>query len=65
MIHPPTEVYTYDEDYTVVMSDWYHDEHSVLIKQFINIANPGGAEPVPGRPIIRCFSRIKLSNSLV
>ena len=30
------------------MGDWYHDEHPVLLKQFINIANPGGAEPIPG-----------------
>ena len=48
-IHPPTEVYTYDEEFTVILGDWYHEQHSVLIKQFINIANPGGAEPVPGR----------------
>ena len=48
-IHPPTEVHSYDEEFTVILGDWYHDEHSVLIKQFINIANPGGAEPVPGQ----------------
>lgn len=49
LIHPPTEVSSYDEEFTVVLGDWYHDEHSVLLKQFINIANPGGAEPIPGR----------------
>jgi iron transport multicopper oxidase len=48
LIHPPTEVYSYDEEFTVILADWYHEEHSVLIKQFLNIANPGGAEPVPG-----------------
>ncbi|KAF8630296.1 hypothetical protein AX15_003009 [Amanita polypyramis BW_CC] len=47
IIHPPKEVHTYDEDYTVVLSDWYHHQHSTLLKQFINIANPRGAEPVP------------------
>ncbi|KAF7334268.1 Fet3 protein [Mycena sanguinolenta] len=52
VIHPPTEAYTYDEEFTVVLGDWYHDEHSVLIKQFVNIANPGGAEPVPDAAII-------------
>lgn len=48
MIHANKEAYTYDEEFTVVLGDWYHDEHSVLIEQFVNIANPGGAEPVPG-----------------
>ena len=49
VIHPPTEVYSYDEEFTVILGDWYHEQHSVLLKQFINIADPAGAEPVPGR----------------
>ncbi|KAF8956295.1 Fet3 protein [Flammula alnicola] len=48
LIHPPKEVHSYDEEFTVVLGDWYHDEHSVLLKEFVNIANPGGAEPIPG-----------------
>lgn len=48
VIHANKEAYTYDEEFTVVLGDWYHDEHGVLIEQFVNIANPGGAEPVPG-----------------
>lgn len=48
VIHPTKEVHTYDEEFTIVLGDWYHDEHAVLLEQFINIANPGGAEPVPG-----------------
>ena len=52
MIHPPKEAYTYDAEYTVVLGDWYHQEHDVLIKQFISIANPGGAEPVPDSALI-------------
>nr|BAU94255.1 laccase [Pholiota microspora] len=51
-IHPPKEVHTYDEEFTVVLGDWYHDEHSVLLEQFINIANPGGAEPVPDSGLV-------------
>lgn len=47
LIHPPSEVYRYDEEFTVVLGDWYHSEHGVLLKRFINIANPKGAEPVP------------------
>lgn len=49
MLHPPTEVHSYDEEFTVILGDWYHDQHADLIKQFISIANPGGAEPVPGK----------------
>ncbi|KAH9478002.1 Iron multicopper oxidase fer1 [Psilocybe cubensis] len=52
VLHPPKEVHSYDEEFTVVLGDWYHDEHSVLIKQFVNIANPGGAEPVPDSALI-------------
>jgi len=49
VIHPSTEVHSYDAEYTVVLSDWYHQEHSTLLKRFISIANPGGAEPVPSQ----------------
>ena len=52
VIHPTTEAHTYDEEFTVVLGDWYHDEHSVLFDQFVNIANPGGAEPVPGAYVL-------------
>ncbi|KAF9003375.1 Fet3 protein [Cyathus striatus] len=52
VIHPPKEVHVYDEEFTVILGDWYHEEHAVLIKQFISIANPGGAEPVPDSALI-------------
>ncbi|CAK5272094.1 unnamed protein product [Mycena citricolor] len=52
VIHPPKEHYTYDDDFTAVLGDWYHDEHSVLMKQFVSIANPGGAEPIPSSGLI-------------
>lgn len=29
-------IYEYNEEYTIVLSDWYHEEHPVLLKQFIN-----------------------------
>ncbi|KAF4616730.1 hypothetical protein D9613_008665 [Agrocybe pediades] len=52
VIHPPKEVHEYDEEFTIVLGDWYHQEHAVLLKQFISIANPGGAEPVPDSGLI-------------
>jgi hypothetical protein len=30
----------------------YHTEHDPLLKHFMSIANPGGAEPVPDAPLI-------------
>ncbi|KAH9932264.1 Fet3 ferroxidase protein [Fomitopsis serialis] len=52
IIQPEKQTYTYDEEYTISLGDWYHDSHAVLIEQFINIANPGGAEPVPKAPLM-------------
>ncbi|PFH50518.1 multicopper oxidase [Amanita thiersii Skay4041] len=52
VIHPPKEVHTYDEEFTVILGDWYHDQHSVLMKRFISVSNPFGAEPVPESPLI-------------
>ncbi|PPQ74774.1 hypothetical protein CVT24_003198 [Panaeolus cyanescens] len=52
VLHPPKEVHSYDEEFTVVLGDWYHQEHRVLLKEFISVANPGGAEPVPDSALI-------------
>jgi FtsP/CotA-like multicopper oxidase with cupredoxin domain len=49
VIHPSTEVHSYDAEYTVILGDWYHKEHSTLLKGFISISNPSGGEPVPGQ----------------
>lgn len=50
LLHSPNETYAahYDAEFTIVMGDWYHTEHHVLLKHFLSIANPGGAEPIPG-----------------
>lgn len=52
VIHPSKEVHSYDAEFTVILSDWYHQEHSVLLDHFISVANPGGAEPVPDSALI-------------
>ncbi len=31
----------------MTVSDWYHDQMADLIKGFISVTNPTGAEPVP------------------
>jgi iron transport multicopper oxidase len=48
VLHPSEEKHKYDEEFTIILGDWYHNDHATLIKQFISVANPGGAEPVPG-----------------
>jgi len=45
----------YDDEYVVALGDWYHQEHSVLVKQFLSPYNPTGAEPVPESGLIYFF----------
>ncbi|KZT07992.1 multicopper oxidase [Laetiporus sulphureus 93-53] len=52
VINPEEEKYDYDEDYTIVIADWYHDQQANLLTEFISISNPGGAEPVPDAPLM-------------
>ena len=47
-LHPPNEAYSYDEEFTVVLGDWYHTEHDMLLAKYINPDNPDGVEPIPG-----------------
>ncbi|KAL5116135.1 hypothetical protein ACEQ8H_006032 [Pleosporales sp. CAS-2024a] len=42
----------YDEAIVLTFSDWYHERMQVLLKRFINIANPSGAEPVPQAALV-------------
>ncbi|KAH8809524.1 Fet3 protein [Flagelloscypha sp. PMI_526] len=54
ILRPPTEVHAklYDEEYTVILGDWYHEEQAPMLEGFISKSNPGGAEPVPQSPLI-------------
>ena len=49
IIHDPESPYAgqYDEELVITLSDWYHDEMPDLLKSFVNVANPTGAEPIP------------------
>ena len=49
IIHDPDSPYKdqYDEELVLTISDWYHDQMADLMKQFISVTNPTGAEPVP------------------
>ena len=53
IIHPKNETgrgdsVKWDEEYTLVVSDWYHRQHIDLLEEFMSWKNPTGAEPVPG-----------------
>jgi iron transport multicopper oxidase len=49
IIHAENEPHAYDDDFTIILADWYHREHGdLLVNEFLNIKNPTGAEPVPG-----------------
>jgi FtsP/CotA-like multicopper oxidase with cupredoxin domain len=60
VLHPQTESHAYDDEFTVVLGDWYHHEHSTLMKHFISIANPRGAEPIPGEHLDLIFPLFSL-----
>jgi FtsP/CotA-like multicopper oxidase with cupredoxin domain len=47
-IHPPEETYHYDDEFFVVIGDWYHTEFDTLLGTYISPSNPEGIEPIPG-----------------
>ncbi|CBX99496.1 similar to iron transport multicopper oxidase FET3 [Plenodomus lingam JN3] len=49
IIHDPEDPFKdmYDEEIVITLSDWYHELMQPLLSQFISVANPSGAEPVP------------------
>jgi len=73
IIHPKNETgrgdsVKWDEEYTIVVSDWYHRQHIDLLGEFMSWKNPTGAEPVPGMSLLpfsaTIFSLITSSSEL-
>ncbi|KAJ4520486.1 hypothetical protein HRR83_002491 [Exophiala dermatitidis] len=54
IVHDPKNPYAdlYDEELVLTLSDWYHDQMPGLIKKFMSVTNPTGAEPVPQAPLM-------------
>lgn len=53
IIHAEKEPHAYDDDYTIILADWYHEEYPILLtKEFLNVNNPTGAEPVPSSGLV-------------
>lgn len=51
----------YDSEIVLTFSDWYHEQMSVLISQFVSVANPTGAEPVPQCALINDSRDVKIN----
>jgi iron transport multicopper oxidase len=54
IVHDPENPHKdlYDEEIVLTFSDWYHDLMQDLLKGFISITNPSGAEPVPQAALV-------------
>src|ERR1700761_1250023 len=50
----------YDDEVILTFSDWYHDEMTTLIQQFLNVGNPTGAEPVPDSALMNDTQNLKI-----
>jgi FtsP/CotA-like multicopper oxidase with cupredoxin domain len=44
----------------MTVSDWYHDQMTVLIPKFMSKANPSGAEPVPQAALLNDTQDLKI-----
>ena len=51
----------YDEEIVLTLSDWYHDQVHDLLKSFISVTNPTGAEPVPNAALMNDTQNLTVS----
>ncbi|ORX94999.1 iron transport multicopper oxidase FET3 precursor [Clohesyomyces aquaticus] len=63
IVHDPDSPFKdlYDEEIVLPFSDWYHDEMSGLLADFISIKNPSGAEPVPNSNLVNETQNLSVS----
>lgn len=63
VVHDPKNPYLgqYDEEISLSLSDWYHDQMDVLLAQFITPINPTGAEPVPDSALMNDTQNLTVS----
>lgn len=45
----------------LTLSDWYHEQMPTLIKGFISVLNPTGAEPVPNAALLNDTQNLTVS----
>ncbi|KAM3422713.1 hypothetical protein BST61_g198 [Cercospora zeina] len=63
VVHDPESPYLgqYDEEVALSVSDWYHDQMPGLLKGFISVENPTGAEPVPKSALMNDTQNLTIS----
>lgn len=61
-MHDPDDPHKdlYNKTVTLTMSDWYHDRMPKLLKHFISVANPTGAEPVPNSALLNDTQNVSI-----
>jgi iron transport multicopper oxidase len=55
VVHDPNPPFVYDDEFTVIFSDWYHEQMSPLMDQYkADTSDPmtGGLEPLPDGSLI-------------
>ncbi|KAJ3073698.1 hypothetical protein HDU98_000905 [Podochytrium sp. JEL0797] len=54
VINPPpsVEMAPFDIEATFSISDWYNQEHALVLSKFLSPYNPSGAEPVPDQGML-------------
>ncbi|KAI9681085.1 MAG: hypothetical protein M1817_002366 [Caeruleum heppii] len=54
VVHDPQSPYKgqFGEEQVLTLSDWYHDQMPPLLRQFMGVTNPTGAEPVPNSALV-------------
>ncbi|KAE8145434.1 Cupredoxin [Aspergillus avenaceus] len=63
VITSPKDPYAgrYDEEFVITLSEWYHDPMPALLKRFISVLNPTGAEPVPKSALMNDTQNLTVS----
>lgn len=63
IVHDPKPPFQYDDEFTITLSDWYHDQMPDLLEQYQSQENQaafGGREPVPNSALINDSTKSKI-----
>ncbi|KAJ5175046.1 conidial pigment biosynthesis oxidase Abr1/brown 1 [Penicillium canariense] len=54
IVHDPDAPFEYDDEFTLLLSDWYHEEMTPLIQSYLSENDPatGGLEPLPDSALV-------------
>ncbi|KAL2838445.1 Cupredoxin [Aspergillus pseudoustus] len=63
IVHDPSPPFAYDDEFTITLTDFYHEQMPVLLDQYRSPANQadfGGVEPLPDRALINDSTETKI-----